>query len=338
MRRPDGFESLIRSDFHASAKRVIFTVSITTSNRRPMRRLPPLGALRAFEAAARHLSFTLAAAELCVTQAAISHQIRQLETWLGISLFERRGHVLALTAKAGAYLPELSGALDRMSAATLRLRERSDGPLRITVLPSFASRWLLPRLAKFQTLHPEVDLKLVSSAPSWDFASDRFDLGIRSGLGRWAGLKADLIARENLSPVCSPSLATMLATPADLRQVSLLHDEPKDAWRHWCEHAGVMGVDTQAGLSFNDAALVLQAAVEGQGVALGRLLLAADDLQRGRLVQPFEIVLPNDYSYWLVYPRASAERPDVAAFRAWLLSEARAMPSTLRAVRAGLDG
>jgi LysR family transcriptional regulator, glycine cleavage system transcriptional activator len=298
-----------------------------------MRRLPPLGALRAFEAAARHLSFTAAAAELCVTQAAISHQVRQLEDWLGARLFERRGHALTLTEKGAAYLPELSASLDRISAATLRLHEPAAGPLRITALPSFASRWLVPRLDRFHARHPEIDLKVVSSSDPWPFISDGFELGIRSGLGRWTGLKADLIAREMLSPLCSPSLAIgppPLREPADLRGMRLLHDEPKSAWRHWCEHAGVDGIDTNAGIAFNDAGLLLQAAVQGQGVALGRLVLAADDIEAGRLVQPFDFTLPNDYSYWLVYPRASAARYDVTAFREWILSEARSKGSPAR--------
>lgn len=292
-----------------------------------MRRLPPLSALRAFESAARHLSFTLAANELCVTQAAISHHVRQLERWLGIRLFERRGHALQLTPKAAAYLPELTQAFDRLSAATSRLRERHDGPLRITALPSFASRWLVPRLGKFRETHPGIELEVATSAELWDFSGDRFDLGIRSGLGRWTGLKADLIAREFLSPVCSPAFAEgspALRSPSDLRGMKLLHETPKDAWRHWCEHAGMEAIDTDAGLRFNDANLALQAAVDGQGIALGRLVLASDDLRAGRLVQPFDVVLPNDYSYWLVYPRAVADRPELAVFRAWLLSEAKA--------------
>ncbi|WP_245220832.1 transcriptional regulator GcvA [Pseudomonas batumici] len=309
-----------------SDKRVILTFSIRKTNRQSMRRLPPLGALRAFEAAARHLSFTLAAAELCVTQAAISHQIRQLEDWLGARLFERRGHVLKLTTKGRTYAPELAGALDRIAAATLRLQEPDERLLRITVLPSFASRWLVPRLEAFCALHPEIDVRLVSSADVWEFATERFDLGIRSGLGKWAGLKADLIAREGLSPVCSPSLANgppALRVPADLRHVRLLHDTPREAWRYWCDQAGIDGLEVDAGASFNDASLALQAAVEGQGVALGRLMLAADDLRAGRLVQPFDVVLPNDYSYWLVYPPAALDKPQVAAFRTWLLSEAK---------------
>jgi LysR family glycine cleavage system transcriptional activator len=289
-----------------------------------MRRLPSLAALRAFEAGARHLSFTQAAVELCVTQAAISHQVRLLEDWLGFRLFDRRGHTLCLTAKGAAYLPELTAAFDRISAATLRLRERVDGPLRITVLPSFASCWLVPRLGKFRDLHPEIDLKLSSSTELWDGSGDLFDVGIRSGLGRWAGLKADLIARETLAPVCSPSVVAgppPLREPSDLRGVRLLHDTPKDGWARWFDHAGVADVSVTAGLTFDEAGLMLQAAADGQGVALGRLMLSADDLAQGRLIRPFDIEIPNDYSYWLVYPRISSERPDVAAFRAWLLSE-----------------
>jgi LysR family glycine cleavage system transcriptional activator len=289
-----------------------------------MRRLPPLGALRAFEAAARHLSFTRAAAELCVTQAAISHQIRLLEESLGVRLFERRGHSLALTAKGQAYLPELAGALDRIAAATMRIIEPQGGPLRITVLPSFASRWLVPRLEAFHARHPGIDVRLDSSAEPWSFATERFDFGIRSGLGNWPGLEADLIAREALSPVCSPSFMARcpLRSPADLLRVRLLHDTPRNAWKNWFGLAGMDAAGTGAGASFNDANLALQAAVDGQGVALGRLVLAADELRRGRLVQPFDVVLPNDYSYWLVYPPGALQRPDAAIFREWLLSQA----------------
>ncbi|EPX98335.1 hypothetical protein C404_09525 [Ralstonia sp. AU12-08] len=288
-----------------------------------MRRLPPLGALRAFEAAARHLSFTRAAAELCVTQAAISHQVRQLEDWLGLKLFARRGHALTLTVEGGSYLSELTHLFDGLVEATARLSGRAQDTLRITALPSFASRWLLPRLGGFRVQHPEIELKLTTSTTLWVHTDDTFDIGIRSGLGRWPGLKADLIAREYLSSVCSPALRESLAAPADLRHATLLHDEPKGAWRAWFEHAGVIPPRRTSGVVFNDAGMVLQAAVEGQGVALGRLLLAADDLAAGRLVQPFDVSMPNDFSYWLVYPRASAGRPEVAAFRAWLLAEAR---------------
>ena len=245
-------------------------------------------------------------------------------------LFERRGHALTLTARGQAYLPELSDALDRISAATLRLMEHEDQPLRITVLPSFASRWLVPRLEAFRKLHPEVDLRLDSSAELWAFSTERFDLGIRSGLGEWTGLKADLIARETLSPVCSPVLVNShspIRVPADLRHARMLFDTPRDAWQRWFDAAGVDGPEMDTGASFNDASLALQAAVDGQGVALGRLTLAADDLRCGRLVQPFDVVLPNDYSYWLVYQQPSLSKSHVAAFRRWLLAEASASES-----------
>lgn len=211
-----------------------------------------------------------------------------------------------------------------MAAATLHLRERVDSPLRITVLPSFASCWLLPRLSRFRELHPEIDLKLNSSPNLWNGSGDTFDVGIRSGLGRWPGLRADLITRETLAPVCSPLVAAgppPLREPADLRGITLLHDTPKDGWSRWFEHAGVADINVTAGLTFDDAGLMLQAAADGQGVALGRLILASDHLAKGRLIRPFDLSIPNDYSYWLVYPRISSERPDIAAFRAWLLSE-----------------
>jgi LysR family glycine cleavage system transcriptional activator len=290
-----------------------------------MRRLPPLGALRAFEAAARHLNFTVAAAELCVTQAAISHQVRQLEEWLGLRLFERRGHALTLTGPGRGYLGEITVAFDRIASATAHMRQGVEGPLRITALPSFAACWLVPRLDAFRAQHPEIKLRLTTSTQLWDGIDGRFDVGLRLGLGRWPGLTAELIARESLSPVCAPALATgspPLREPADLRHARLLHDVPRDAWRMWCERAGLTDIDVESGLTFDDASLVLQAALQGQGVALGRLTLAERDLREGRLVRPFDIVVPNDYSYWLVYPRAKAERADVAAFRAWVLAQA----------------
>ncbi|WP_338868896.1 transcriptional regulator GcvA [Myxococcus stipitatus] len=289
-----------------------------------MRRIPPLGALRAFEAGARHLSFTRAATELRVTQAAISHQVRQLEDWLGVSLFERRGHALTLTRKGQEYLRELTPAFERLSEATARLSKAEQGPLRLTVLPSFASCWLLPRLGGFRGRHPEIELHLTSATELWDFLDDRFDIGIRSGLGRWTGLRAEQLATEGLSPVCSPELARKLRSPADLAKVQLIHDTPKDGWRRWLDAAGVKGVETDKGLTLNDAGLVLQAARQGDGVALGRMLLAADDVKAGRLVQPFAKVLPNDFGYWLVHPRPLSGREDVALFKEWLLTEARA--------------
>ncbi|MGO4333392.1 transcriptional regulator GcvA [Labrys sp. KB_33_2] len=297
-----------------------------------MRRLPPLVAVRAFEAGARHLSFTRAADELCVTQTAISHQVRQLETWLGVRLFERSGHALRLTEAGRTFLAEAGELLDRLAAVTERLRGRRDGPLRITVLPSFATCWLVPRLGRFRQSHPNVELKLTSSPEAWAFTEDRFDLGIRSGLGRWPGLKADLIAQEALSPVCSPKVAADLpspCTPSDLLASHLLHDTPKDAWSRWFRHAGLPEATIAAGHAFDDHSHLLQAAAQGQGMALGKLFLAEHALQEGSLVRPVDTILPNDYSYWLVYPRTVAGRPEVTLFRNWLLAEAKATTAHL---------
>ncbi|QDL56485.1 transcriptional regulator GcvA [Rhodoferax aquaticus] len=291
------------------------------------RRLPPLNAIRAFEAAARHGSFTKAAVELYVTQGAVSHQVKLLEQWLGLPLFERFGHSLTLTAQGRSYLPALSKALDAVASATERLgADVLAGPLRVTVLPSLASKWLMPRLGAFQTQYPEIDLHISTSAELHDFSADAFDVGIRSGLGRWAGLRADLIAHEALTPVLSPKLAAThaLQVPADLASFTLLHDQPRDLWPRWLNRVGAHEINAAQGLSFSDAALVLQAAVDGHGIAMGRVFLAANDLAAGRLVQPFPQTLANDFSYWLVCPKSTAAKPRIAAFRTWLLAEAGA--------------
>jgi LysR family transcriptional regulator, glycine cleavage system transcriptional activator len=300
-----------------------------------MRRLPPLSSLKAFEAAARHRNFTRAAAELYVTQAAISHQIKQLEEWLGLKLFERRGHALTLTLDGASYLLEVTDALDRLSAATERLTSKSStGTLRITVLPSFAAKWLMPRLSSFHAAHPEIELDLVSIEESWDFSNQQFDLGIRLGNGRWNGLQADLIAEEWLTPMYSPALEerTPLRTPADLRHHPLLHDAPRDSWPRWLELVDSPAVDVRKGASFTDSSLALQAAADSHGVLLGRLFLAAGDIAAGRLLTPFPQRLKNDYAYWLVYPKASAQKPRIAAFRSWLLGEAEAAATALTKV------
>lgn len=289
------------------------------------RRLPPLTALRAFEAAARRCSFTHAATELHVTQAAISHQVKQLEEWLDLKLFDRYGHHLVLTTEGKNYLADLSAIFDALAAATDKLTgDTLAGALRITVLPSFASKWLVPRLAKFREAQPEIDLHITSSLVSESFSDGKFDLAIRLGLGRWPGLRADLIAPEYLSPVCSPQLLAgpqPLLIPADLSRHTLLHDQPRDHWPRWIEMAGLHDVGANNGPAFSDSALVLQAAIDAHGVALGRLFLAADDIASGRLIKPFPLNLPNDYSYWLVYPRASESNPRLCAFRDWLLDE-----------------
>src|SRR5260370_19413350 len=291
------------------------------------RRLPPLNALRAFEAAARPLSFTAAAAELNVSQAASSHQIRGLEERLGLKLFRRVGRGLLLTDAAQAYLPEIGAAFDRLVEATRRLHQHdAAGVLSATVLPSFAAKWLLPRLGRFRAAHPEIDLRISSSTEQVDLAREDFDIALRAGRGRYPGLHADLILTEKFFPVCSPALlsgARPLRGPEDLRPHTLLHDEPRDLWQLWLNTVGVADIDATRGPGFSDSGMVIQAAIEGQGIAIAKGALAADDLAAGPLVRPFDQSLPANYSYWLVCPEASAERPKIAAFRDWLLAEAR---------------
>ncbi|MGH6904283.1 MAG: transcriptional regulator GcvA [Geminicoccaceae bacterium] len=292
------------------------------------RRLPPLSALRAFEAAARHLSFTRAAGELHVTQTAISHQIRGLEEHLGVRLFRRLPRGLLLTEEGQAYLPAVRDAFDQIDAATAELiAARAGGPLTASMLPSFAARWLVPRLGRFRSAHPEIDLRISASVHLVDFAREDVDIAIRMGRGHYPGLRVDRLFGEALIPVCSPALldgSRPLRRPEDLRHHVLLHDDDYTGWRLWLELAGVAGVDPRRGLTFSDSGMVVQAATEGQGVALARVALAAWDLAAGRLIRPFEVSIARDLAYYLVCPEASAERPRIAAVRAWLLAEAAA--------------
>jgi len=292
------------------------------------RRLPPLTALRAFEAAARHLSFTRAAAELHVTQTAISHQIRALEELLGVRLFRRLPRGLMLTDEAQRYLPAIRDAFDRIDAATEELAAVSaSGALTVSVVPSFAAKWLVPRLGRFRVARPDVDLRISTSSHLVDFAREDVDLGIRMGRGNYPGLRVDRLFGEVLMPVCAPALLAgthPLRQPGDLRHQVLLHEDDYTGWQLWLELAGVAGVEARRGPIFTDGAIVVQAAAEGQGVALARLALAAGDIAAGRLVRPFAVSMPYDLAYYLVCPRATAERPRIAAVRAWLLEEAAA--------------
>jgi LysR family glycine cleavage system transcriptional activator len=291
------------------------------------RSLPPLNALRAFEAAARHLSFTAAASELNVTQAAVSHQIKALEERLGLKLFRRVGRGLLLTDAAQAYLAEIAIAFDRIAGATRRLHQHdAAGVLSATVLPSFAAKWLLPRLGRLRAAHPEIDLRISSSTEQVDLAREDFDFALRAGSGQYPGMRSDLILTESFFPVCSPTLLSgpkPLRVPEDLRAHTLLHDEPRDLWQLWLKTVGIADIDATRGPGFSDSGMLIQAAVEGQGIAIAKGTLAGDDLKAGRLVRPFDQSLPANYSYWLVCPEASAERPKIVAFRNWILAEAR---------------
>jgi LysR family transcriptional regulator, glycine cleavage system transcriptional activator len=289
------------------------------------RRLPPLAGLRAFEAAARHLSFTRAAAELHVTQTAISHQIKTLEERLGFRLFRRLPRQLLLTEEGQRLLPPIRDAFDRIAEAVARLsREQGEGVLTVSVLPSFAARWLVPRLGGFTSAHPEIDLRISATSRLTDFARD--DMAIRMGRGEYPGMRADRLFGETLFPVCAPALMSgphPLLVPADLRHHTLLHGDESPGWQVWLERAGVGGtIDLDHGPRFDDSSLVLEAAIEGQGVALTRSALAALDLAAGRLIRPFDISIPFPLAYWLVCLEGRADHPRIRAFREWILKEA----------------
>ena len=291
-----------------------------------MRALPNLNGLRAFEAAARCLSFTRAAGELSVTQAAISHQIKSLESQLGVRLFVRRNRALSLTDEGRDYYPEVQRAFTLLRDATARIaRDERSGMFTISTIASFAARWLVPRLGRFIQAHPDIDLRLATTQDLADFSRHDVDAAIRHGRGVYPGLQSTLLMTEELFPVCSPELLGRipLGTPHDLLKHTLLHDHDVDEWRQWLSAAGVENpvLDTGHGHWFKDSSLLLQAAVAGQGVALGRSVLARDDIEAGRLVRPFDFACPSEYAYYFVCPEASAQRPKVVAFREWLLEE-----------------
>ena len=292
-----------------------------------VRRLPSLNALRAFEAAARHLSFTRAAEELHVTQAAISHQVKALEEHLGRKLFRRLNRALLLTDDGQAYLPSVSRAFTLLNDATSDLlTTQAPGPLTVSALPSFAARWLVPRLGRFRQIRPDIDLRIDPSAELSDFAGGDVDVGIRYGRGKYPGMRADWLMTEDIFPVCSPALLEgphPLRDPRDLQHQVLLHDDGHGDWRTWLLAAGVDRVDPARGPIFTDSSMLIQAAMAAQGVALARGVLAADELAAGRLVRPFTLSLPTEYAYYLVCPINTAEQPKIAAFRDWLLGEAR---------------
>jgi LysR family transcriptional regulator, glycine cleavage system transcriptional activator len=290
-------------------------------------RLPSLNGLRAFEAAARHLSFTLAASELNVTQTAISHQIRRLEEELGIRLFVRQNRALALTAEARDYLPGVRAAFNDLRLATDRLlRKDDDKVLTVSTLASLAAKWLLPRLTDFQEHHPGIDVRITTSTSLVDFQRDNVDAAIRYGRGQWPGLRADWLMADELFPVCSPSLLRgdkPLRCPEDLKSHMLLHtsNANSDDWRLWLTAAGLPAdIARQPGITFDMIFMTIQAAIDGIGVAMGRTSYVRDDITKGRLVVPFKIALPADAGFYLVSPEGRREAPKLAAFRQWMIA------------------
>jgi LysR family glycine cleavage system transcriptional activator len=307
-------------------------------------RLPPLNALRAFEAAARHLNFSRAADELSVTPGAVSQQIQNLEDFVGVALFKRTPKGLLLTDPAQIALPALREAFDRLAEAASMLTAAVDGRrLTVSMAPSFAAKWLVPRLGKFEALHPMVDVWVSAGMELVDFASGEIDIAIRYGAGHYAGLEVTRLMQETVIAVASPELLERqaLAELSDLSHQVLLHDGSPDAdescpdWNMWLAARGVRGVDGSRGPRFNQSSLVIEAAVGGRGVALAKRALAQADLDAGRLVAPFQIATAVDFAYYVVHPKAKGRLPQVKAFVAWLIAEAEAHQAALATIDNG---
>lgn len=296
----------------------------------PPKRLPPLNSLRAFVAAARHLSLAKAADELAVTPGAVSQQIKQLEDHLGCALFRRANRQMLLTDEGQAILPGLVEAFERMHEALQAIgRVGQDGRLTVSVAPSLASKWLVPRLDRFTALHPEIDVLVSASMALADFDAEEIDCAIRYGAGRYPGLVVEKLMAESVVPVCSPSLLKdrKLKAPADLKDFTLLHDDSPDLdpscpdWRMWLRAAGVEHIGARRGLRFNQSSLVVEAAISGRGVALAKARLAADDIRAGRLVTLFNVKQPIQFAYYFVAPPARSALRRVQLFRKWLGDE-----------------
>lgn len=300
------------------------------------RRLPPLHALRAFEAAARHESFTRAAEELFVTQGAVSQQVKGLEAELGIKLFNRERQRLVITEVGQTYVAVIRDALDRIADGTARLLQRQNsGVLTVSVSPNFATKWLIHRLGRFAAAHPDIELRVGASLHHVDFVREDVDLAIRHGEGLANGLHITRLCGEERFPVCSPKLLRgrrHARTPAEIARLPLLHLKDRQDWARWFQAAGLNEPVLSGGLVLDQDNMAIDAAVEGQGVALARTTLAAADLIAGRLVRPSPLHMAVTYAYWIVCPKATAKLPKVTAFRDWLLAEAQRDATALAAL------
>jgi LysR family glycine cleavage system transcriptional activator len=288
-----------------------------------VRKLPLLTALPAFEAAARHLSFSKAADELHVTHGAISRAIKNLEDQLGVQLFERDTRSVRLTAIGEPSARSVRDVLAQLSAATVSATTRlSDSTLNVSTSDGFAGRWLVPRLYRFHRAHDDIDVRVSTSGKLTNFAGDGIDVAIRYGGGTYPGLKSEFLTGEEVFPVCSPKLlegAHPLRAPRDLKYHTLIHHG--FPWATWLQSAGVTGVDASSGITFDSTTFAMEAAAQGEGVVLGRTMLVEADLAAGRLVRPFEHAVKSDSSFYLVYPPDAGRQRKVKAFRDWLLSE-----------------
>ena len=291
------------------------------------KRLPPLNALRVFDAAARHLSFTRAAEELFVTQAAVSHQIKSLEDFLGLKLFRRRNRSLLLTEEGQSYFLDIKEIFSQLTEATRKLQAT------VSLLPSFAIHWLVPRLSSFNSAYPGIDVRIQAVDRQEDKLADDVDVAIFYGRGNWPGLRVEKLYAEYLLPVCSPLLLTgekPLKTPEDLAKHTLLHDASRRDWQTYTRQLGLNHINVQQGPIFSHSAMVLQAAIHGQGVALANNVMAQSEIEAGRLVCPFNDVLVSKNAFYLVCHDSQAELGKIAAFRQWILAKAAAEQEKFR--------
>ena len=286
------------------------------------KRLPPLRSLQIFEVAARHQSFTAAAEALCITQSAVSRQVQELEQWLGIKLFVRSGPHLKVTATGKALAERIGQAMGSLHEAVQMARPTPHSRyLTLSMLPSLNTKWFAPRLGRFIQSHPDIDLRIAATQELVvDFDADEIDAAIRYGTGNWAHLSAELLAEETVTPVCTPAYAERvgLKVPADLLNATLLQTEGKDNWVTWFQAAGLEHHAAARGPYLGDGSAILQAVIDGQGVALGRSILIADDLQAGRIIAPFQLRLEASYSYWFVTPSHRIASANLSAVRDWL--------------------
>jgi LysR family glycine cleavage system transcriptional activator len=292
-----------------------------------MRRLPPLNAVRAFEAAARRGNFNHAAEELNVTPSAISHQVRTLEDFFGTKLFQRSGRSVELTTKSRDFLRSATQALDQINAASQRMMRRPEGNLlNISVSPTFAAGWLVPRISEFQTDHPELEIRMVTATSFTDFLNSDIDLSIDYSRGDFPnGVSSLHLMTEHCVPVCSPEYMRAhgpLTKPEDIRNCTLLHVLARPGqWRNWMHVAGVDDIDAERGPKFPSTPLSLEAARSSGGIAISNLEFVEDQLRNGTLVAPFQVEVPSQSGYFLVYPVEHADEPKIDTFRQWILAK-----------------
>ena len=285
----------------------------------------PLTALRAFEAAARHKSFTHAAEELHVTQAAVSHQVKSLEQHIGIELFRRLPRSLMLTPEGEALLPDLRDAFDRMALAVDRIgRQAGSRTLVVSLLTTFALTWLVPRLHRFQTLHPDIDVRMTASSRLTDFTREDVDIAIRSASDADPILYSMRLLSDRLTPLCGRRYRDRLKVLDDLRKVPLIDTGAEPEWPVWLQAVGLGDLKPRRWLTFDSTKIGVEAAIAGAGVAIGPPNLFRDDLEEGRLFQPFPQIVESGKSWWLVCPREAVDRPKVRAFRQWIEQEVAA--------------